>query len=84
MSDPFPVKKREELLRQRIEQMRRNDEWHLFQDFCHVRPTQCRPPPSFAASALTNARATKSVLGGRRRRAPDPPAPAMGVDGVRT
>lgn len=84
MSDPFPVKKREELLRQRVEQMRRNDEWHLFQDFCLVGPAQCRPPPSFAAGALTIARATKSVLGGCRRRAPNPPAPAKRVHGERT
>ncbi len=34
MAGEFPVKKREEMLAARIEQMRRNDEWHLFQDFC--------------------------------------------------
>ena len=33
-SSEFPVKKRDEALRQRIDQMRRNDEWNLFQDFC--------------------------------------------------
>jgi hypothetical protein len=63
--------------------MRRNDEWHLFQDFCLARPTQCRPPPSFAASPLMIPRAAKSALGGRRTRAPNPLAPAKRVHGVR-
>jgi hypothetical protein len=36
--------------------MRRNDEWHLFQDFGLARPTQCRPPPSCAARPAMIAR----------------------------
>ena len=30
----YPIKKRDEALKAVIEQMRENDEWHLFQDFC--------------------------------------------------
>lgn len=60
MSDPFPVKKREEPLRERIEQMRREDEWHLFQDVCPA----CFRTKCYDDSRLTNAR-TPSNAGSR-------------------
>lgn len=79
MSDPFPVKKRDELLRQRIEQVRRNEEWSLLQNPSpHTSPREDARNPRRTRPRCPNGRASLS-LGNRSGKMITSRMPALGL-----